>query len=201
MLPVPVGMVLLPCSHRWWHQTPQLATCYCQPSLTFTPARCFAACPAGSDEGLAVLQALESVRAAEEKAELLKDHGEFGVPGGLGQLAHLSCSNFLALQSRAWSCLDCFSKKHNPGTRPGAAWAACLLHLPTNALERVHSWTCLQVGQSFSELQLGSAACCMHAMHASNSRYLLPSSRMKMAPLLPLPLPQATSGSSATRCR
>lgn len=31
--------------------------------------------PAGSDEGLAVLQALESTKAAQQKAELLKDHG------------------------------------------------------------------------------------------------------------------------------
>lgn len=157
-----------------------------------------------------MLQALESVRAAEEKAELLKDHGGFGLLGGSGAAGACKLAAVVqALHSRAWSCLDCFSKKQNPPTRPGAAWAACLLHLPTNALERVHSWTCLQVGQSFSELQLGSDTCCMHK-HARIQQQILflqlPSapSVLMASLLLPLPVPlclQATSGSSATRCR
>lgn len=48
-----------------------------------------------------------------------------------------------------------------------AAWAACVLHLPLNALEQLHAWVCLQVGYSFSKLASGSAVLMLSCLPAS----------------------------------
>lgn len=68
--------------HAWVFSTTsmQLVSCLstCQYLSLCHTFHCTNTCTAGSDEGLAVLQALESAKAAQQKAELLKDHGELG---------------------------------------------------------------------------------------------------------------------------
>lgn len=71
---------------------------------------------------------------------------------GLWPLArHARSLPWLALGNRS----DGAPPSHCNSALPAAAaaaWAACVLHLPLKALERLHAWVCLQVGHSFSEL-------------------------------------------------